>query len=318
MSNRLFETTERWLKAIWPEMPKSIVALIFEFIGAVSSFALILAYFDFEGTKILKVLSDTGKRIWTYSQAGEVPVILWLITLLIFYIIFLISRRVRLVAGAFTDDFSKGLINWEYGGGGLAVQRGEKGYELSVTHSGSGGGISNFGYWDNYIFSFECKVINRNVGWIIRATDRDNYIMIQLSLPNNEGKEYSSINPHYRIKGQWLVIERRLQVSLDLTEKVLSHQWLKVSIVVFGNTIDVFINKERVLNYRIPDPLRIPKKDIAPGSDLQSSLQEKGGIYEVEGFSFPAGRVGFRCFGQEHALIRNVKVEPKFWNSSRI
>lgn len=193
------------------------------------------------------------------------------------------------------------------------MQRGEKGYELSVTNSG-GGGISNFGFWDSYIFSFECKVINRNVGWIIRATDRENYAMIQLSLPN-ENKEYTSINPHFLVQGRMLVIERRLQVSQSLTEQVLSHQWLRVKIAIFGNTVDVFLNGERVLNYHIPDPLRIPKEQLIAGTSPEVKARA-GDTYEA--FSFPSGRVGFRCWGEEHALIRNVKVEPKFWNAKRI
>lgn len=314
MLNHLFSAIEDRLKEIWPGKPQSIVGFVFQFIGAVSSLAFILSYFNIQGVAVLDRLAEVRRMIFNYAQLQAVPRVIWLILVVFFFYVISTRRRVNLVAGTFTDDFSHGLVNWEYGGEGWTVQRGEKGYELSVTNSG-GGGISNFGLWDSYVFSFECKVVNRNAGWIIRATDRENYAMVQLSLPN-ENKDYSSINPHFLVQGKWLVIERRLQVSKSLTEKILSHQWLKVKIAVFGNTVDIFLNGERVLNYHIPDPLRIPKEELLAEDTSPEVRARAGKIYEA--YSFPAGRVGFRCFGQEHALFRNVKVEPKFWNSKKI
>ncbi|MFH1187433.1 MAG: family 16 glycoside hydrolase [bacterium] len=176
-----------------------------------------------------------------------------------------------------------------------------------MTNS-SDGGITNFGLWDNFEFSFKCKIINKNVGWIIRATDRVNYFMIQVSLDNIEKP---TINPHFRINGEWLKEKR----NLILKNPISINEWFQVVIKVYGNTINVFINNQHALHYFIPDPGRtitsrpiiMTKLDETNGSkeDIEKFVQQHNMI-----FSFPNGKVGFRCHGNEHAHFKNIKVIP--------
>lgn len=285
------------------------------FVSVVVGLLTILAFFEVPWSSLRDGTLVIIEKTIIDLEIREVPKVIWQGLLILFvvamYGISYILKRINLIAGSFEDDFKRGLKNWEYGGEDWKTQRGEEGHELSITNS-STGGISNFGLWDNYEFSFECKIINRNVGWIIRATDRENYVMMQLS----NTKEYVSLNPHYRIRGKWLVQEKRLNASPRLVARIKSQQWLKVRIVVFGNTIDIILDGERVLNYHIPDPLRIPKDELVAPDGKENSASSAEELFEA--FSFPAGRVGFRCFGSEHALIRNVRVRPRNWKSANI
>jgi len=215
----------------------------------------------------------------------------------------LLHRRLKIVAGAFKENFKNGLVNWEFGGEGWTIERGDDGLELSVTNSPNGG-ITNFGLWDNFVFSFQCKIINKNVGWIIKAKDRVNYFMVQCSLnPTSE----PTINPHFKLGDHWLVTKR----TLNLKHPIKTNEWFGVKIIVYGNTVNVFINDERALHYFIPDPGRaiasqpitIKKGDKAV--EKEKYIQENNVI-----FSFPNGKVGFRCSGDEHAHFRKIKVDP--------
>jgi hypothetical protein len=155
--------------------------------------------------------------------------------------------------------------------------------------------------------------MNRNVGWIIRATDREHYVMIQLSAVDGV-----TLNPHYRVPNGWWVLRQELKCSKQLMDKITSFKWIRVRIIVSGNTIDVYLDNERVMNHHIPDPIRlvIDKKYKWEGGDKQKSEKDKEiGIKELVSVSFPAGKVGFRCYGDEHAHIRKVRVRPLFWNS---
>lgn len=220
------------------------------------------------------------------------------------------QRQLNLVAGEFKDDFSKGLINWEYGGEGWSTEYSkDNGYELSVTNSYDGG-LTRRGFtWSDYIFEFETKIISKYTGWIVRAIDRNNYFMIQVS--------EKKIRPHFRVKGYWIVDD----YDLKLKNQVKDYEWFKVKIIVIGNTIDVYLGEkeEHALHYFIPDPGRaIVKK---PVKFLKAEITNQEGKNQVsadefkeqeEGliFSFPNGRVGFRCSGDEHAHFRKVRVKP--------
>lgn len=238
------------------------------------------------------------------------PYLLLILVFVLFWLYFL-HRRLKIVAGEFKENFKKGLVNWEFGGEGWTIERGEEGLELSVTNSGDGG-ITNFGLWDNFEFSFQCKIINRNVGWIVRAKDRVNYFMVQCNL---EDIKNPKIRPHFRLGDDYWLIDERL---LSLENPIKINDWFDVDIKVYGNTVNVFINDEHALHYFIPDPGRavtkLPVTTTKIGSenvaddkkeDITKYIQE----HKVT-FSFPNGKVGFRCWGNEHAHFRKIKTFP--------
>lgn len=118
MLYRLLQSIEDFLRKMWPERPRSVLGFIFQFIGAVSSFAFILSYFNVQGVAVLGRLAVAGRRILDYTQLQEVPRIVWLLAAVFAFYLASTRKRVNLVAGTFTDDFSNGLVNWEYGGEG--------------------------------------------------------------------------------------------------------------------------------------------------------------------------------------------------------
>ncbi|HEC66030.1 MAG TPA: hypothetical protein ENI23_12115, partial [bacterium] len=103
----------------------------------------------------------------------------------------------------FEDDFKKDPPkNWYYTdgewellpGGGLSVTQSEK------------GGITRTGHlWTDYSFEFTAIIVNKRIGWIVRAQDLFNCYMIQLN-PDVEGPYRRTIRPHIRVGGKWTVL----------------------------------------------------------------------------------------------------------------
>ncbi len=133
--------------------------------------------------------------------------------------------------------------------------------------------------------------------------------MIQLNLTD---PDHPKIRPHYRVNDQeytWIVLD---EASVDLKELNLKNpirlmEWIKVRIVIKGTDVDLYLNDEHVFHYYLPDPCLFQKdRKIINQAGEQVSLGK-----ELVVFSFPVGKVGFRCAPpSEHAHFRNVKVKP--------
>lgn len=284
--------------------------LVVKIVGVLAGLTVIFTYLQAQKINTGQFISSYINTVNKYLQIDKTPFVMWILAVILIIYLWFERRKLNFVAGAFSDNFEKGLVNWEYAGEGWTTQRGEKGFELSVTNSGDGG-ITNVGFgWDSYEFSFECKLINNCAGWIVRALDRENYIMIQLSKVDGR----LSLNPHYRVKSGWWVLSQDLSASEVVKEKVRTSEWINVKIVLHGNTVDVFMDSERVLNHHIPDPIRLIVNKEFKWEGMPTD-KGKMAMQEPISQSFPNGRVGFRCYGEEHAHIRNVKVKPLFWSS---
>jgi hypothetical protein len=162
---------------------------------------------------------------------------------------------------------------------------------LSITNSDPGGLTKVGALWENYTLSFEAKIIKGYLGVIVRAQDLDNYYMLQIALdrvrphrrvaipvvdpvPANkaEGAGEPAIQPVTYTVG-W-------QIFKDLTAP-LQHRldgWFRVRIAVHGQLLRMHINDELVW--------------------------EQAGFLKI-----PTGKIGFRSFGSEHALIRKVRLK---------
>lgn len=293
---------------------RNFFSFFVQLIPVIVGIIVILTFLQSKNINLISLLNSFIVSLTSLLQLQNIPIFIWVIIVILVFFLKNLSNKINIVAGEFVDNFDNGgLVNWEYGGEGWTVERGEGGYELSVTKSPDGG-ITNFGFWDSYEFNFECKIINKCIGWIVRATDREHYVMIQLSI----AEKNPTINPHYRVPTGWFVLKSELKASKSLIDKIKSGGWIKIRIVVFGNTIDVFIDNERVLNHFIPDPVRlVTEKKYEWGSSNELGQKEIG-LKQLESFSFPRGKVGFRCYGEEHAHIRKVIIKPLFWNNKDI
>lgn len=238
----------------------------------------------------------------------DIPIYFWILFSMVWLWLYQKSKFLGLVAGEFVDDFSKGLGNWEYGGEGWKTEF-ENGKPLLSVSQSSDGGISSKGFaWADYEFSFKTKIINKNVGWIIRAENRNKYLMIQLNME----KEIPRLRLHLRIPplqipgvaspNAWMVMQED-NLNLDTPIKLL--QWFETKIIVFGSTIDIYINNQHASHYFIPDPIRW--RNVIVREDKKEKIDEETYIASI---NYSSGKVGFRCFGNEHAHFRNLRVIP--------
>lgn len=242
-----------------------------------------------------------------FSLFLGIPIYFWLLFLTLTYHFYQKSRLLRIVAGEFTDDFSKGLGNWEFGGEGWKTEF-EDGMPLLSVSSSSDGGISNKGFnWSDYEFGFKGKVINKSMGWIIRAENRNKYLMIQL----NFEKDVPRLRLHLRIPPlqlpdiirsyDWMVMK---EDDIVMAKPIKLNEWFDTRIVVLGSTVDVYLNKQHVVHYYIPDPIRWSNVVKKKGEE---KIDE--GTY-VASINYSSGKVGFRCYGDEHSHVRDLRVTP--------
>lgn len=250
----------------------------------------------------------------TYYWIGIIVLFLIVIVVLSYQVLYL-----KLVSGEFMDDFKYGLGKWNYGNEGWTIEKEGEDPVLSVMNSDLGG-ITQSGLWDEYLFSFENKILGKGkIGWLVKARDRSNYMMLQFVIVDTEGKvsekgldEGIYIRPHFRHEGGWVIWpHEHLSLSESLQKIVRRYNWFKVSIQVRGNTVDVYIEGEHVYHLYLDDPLRIEKIENLEYQNEQGKKVGNMQVKKLNVFSYSQGRVGFRCAPtEEHAHIRKVQVKP--------
>lgn len=210
-------------------------------------------------------------------------VLIWLISLTLIviassYWILLMNRR--FIFG-FTDSFKKDpKINWDYRGSWTIADD-----NILVITGADEGGITKKGAdWENYTISFKAKIINGRLGVIVRAYDLNNYYMLQIN-PN-------IIVPHQRIS-----IPKIIGNSVD---------------PLVGYTIELhagwqrFEDKISPLSKELVDwfDVRIKVKDQSVSIFINNRLEFKQDSF----LQISKGKVGFRCHGEEKALIKKIKI----------
>lgn len=267
---------------------------------------------------IWEMIKATTDFIW--NQVVTSPLLTGFI-LIVFFILVVFWRRLRLVAGEFRDNFSEGLGKWEFGGEGWKTEQEDGASILSISES-EDGGITKKGFnWSDHSFTFMCKVIKRNVGWIVRAENRSKYLMIQLKLKDVKKPK---LRLHLRIPYfsredmSWIVIEEN---DLSPSKKIELNDWINVRIDLLGSNIDVFLNGEQAAHYFVADPLRVPTEFTPETVELQildkktkevKATEKVRIIRQFIPMDYSSGRVGFRCGHGEHAHIKKVVVKPLF------
>ncbi len=252
-----------------------------------------------------------------------IPVYYWVILIFVLILISsVLSYQViylKLVSGEFRDDFKEGLGKWNYGSEGWTIEKENEKQVLSVMNSDLGG-ITQSGLWDEYSFSFENKILGKGkIGWLVKARDRSNYMMLQFVIVDQEGKgsekgleEGVYIRPHFRYEGNWIIWpHERISLSEDMQKVVRRYAWFGVNIQVRGNTVDVFIEGEHIYHLYLEDPLRVEKVENMEYKDEEGKNVGNLQARKLNVFSYSQGRVGFRCSPtEEHAHIRKVRVKP--------
>lgn len=252
-----------------------------------------------------------------------IPVFYWFIITItlvgLLYWVSGLSRYIKLVSGEFRDDFKDGLGKWNFGNEGWLVEK-EKNETILSVMSSDLGGITQAGLWDSFSFSFENKLLGKGkIGWIVKARDRSNYMMLQLAIVDSEGtgsekglKKGIYIRPHFRYEGSWVIWPHEPLALSDSLEKIIRrYNWFKVDVQVRGNTIDLYLEGEHVYHLYLDDPLRVEKIENLEHYDEQGKKVGSMQIKKLNVFSYSQGRVGFRCAPtEEHAHIRKVKIKP--------
>jgi len=165
-----------------------------------------------------------------------------------------------------------------------------------ITNSDPGYIYSKNLTWSDYKLSFEFKIIKKCLGVILRAINLSNYVMLQITL--------DGIRPHIRINGGWKWWEHE-EVKLEFTERLSLDKWYKCLIYCEQKSINIkiFDGANEILNRTW---------DIPQGSLV---FQFKKSEKDSESISIPFpinleyGSVGFRNYGEEKALIKNILIE---------
>lgn len=305
MNKSLRQSIRLFLKKIGDFFVKTNVGRFIGLSGVVIGFLQTIGIWENLLMTVTKSISLLGQYL--LFPIFSFPIYFWVLVIWLTLWLRSQSKYLKLVSGEFVDDFRHGLSNWEYGGDSWKTEYEDEEPYLSVTES-SDGGISKKGFsWSDYEFSFKAKMINKNAGWIVRAENRNKYLMIQLNME----KEPYRLRLHLRVPPlqipglegthDWLVMQEN-EVNLD--KQIKFFEWIDIRIVVFGSNIDVYINSQHAAHYFIPDPIRwgnvVRKKD-------ETGIKEDTYVASV---NYSAGKVGFRCSGHEHSHFRDVRVKP--------
>ncbi len=290
----------------------SFISWIIKIITTLAAFVAILAFLQTRNINVVQLFSLFVQNVANLLQFGSVPVIVWIIVVPIVCLLWWQNRKINLVAGEFKDDFNHGLSKWEYNNEGWKIEKENGEIVLSVSQSPNGG-ISKKGFsWTDYKFSFDMKLINKSVGWIVRAENINKYIMVQF---NMEKDKLPMLRLHLRIPKsekrnyEWIVLQEDIINQININKL----EWFNAVVVVLGSNIDVYINRKHVAHYYIPDPVIALKeyRQVVDDKETEPSKEDidEKAVITLINFAI-AGRVGFRCWGDEHAHFKNIKVEP--------
>jgi len=267
----MFRSLERHLEIIvkWVAYISGLVTVL----GYVSKF------FEWGKSGLFVYLRDNIQVLWLLSVTAA-TFTLWVWT----------SRLQRRFVSGFSDNFSGDLqANWDFEGPWRIPEKGT----LLVSGSDAGGITKVGAQWENYTFTFRARIIKECLGVVVRAQDLSNYYMLQIrndrirphrrvavpvvqaeALPGPDEEhvpeEAGRIRPIRFIVG-WQIFDPPIPLSSNL------HDWFDVKVIVRGESVLLYID----------DELQMQRESF---------------------LKIPAGKVGFRNWGSEEALVKNVRV----------
>lgn len=153
---------------------------------------------------------------------------------------------------------------------------------------------------------------NNYLGFIFRARDFDNYFMLSIgvkvfstrikkvSIKNLKGKKDLLITPHVKVGGAWDVFTEN---SRDLKNFNFG-EYTKIKIKVKSSLLKLWVGKldgEPLFTWHLPTHYLInwgkEKKEDSPGDSSKIP------------FRTSIGRIGFRAYGEESFLIKNLTIK---------
>lgn len=244
---------------------------LFDFIASVSAIFLTWITFSF---------AQSPQSAFIFSVA--------IIFLFLFVVIYLRKRERDFYFIPF--DNRKDKDDW-IGSGVFEFSRTKNCFEISQASPGYV--YAKCLTWSDYKYEFEFKLRKKCLGVVVRSVNLSNYVMLQI--------EQSGINPHLRINGGW----RRWgaeEVGLLFPNNLSKDKWYKCELLVDKNIINIKIYHKKavvlddewtILQGNIIFEFKKDDKDLTPIS-----------------IPFPInleyGSGGFRNFGEEKALVKNV------------
>lgn len=166
---------------------------------------------------------------------------------------------------------------------------------FEITNSDSGYIFPKTILWDDYIYTSEFKISTISIGYIVRATNLSNCIMLQFF--------EDRIKFHVRRTAQWIFIN-----ELIFDEKLSKDHWHTVRIYCEKRSIRINIKQKNQTmfdqHWIIPDTVNF----IFNNGEITEDGKLKG-ISTVQQIDYDFGAIGVRNSGEERAFIKNITIE---------
>lgn len=177
---------------------------------------------------------------------------------------------------------------------------------ILVSNSNSGCFIKRRGFlktWKDFSASLDVSFpqqqdsrFERRIGIIFRAQNFEDYLMIELYHDNGLLK----FRPHVRLNGNW---DAPL-LDLDVNIQKVSGNSLRIDLDVKDNIATVVVNnkKKKPFKWIIPTNIEV--------NLLQKTQEDKLSKTSVPELYFrnSSGMFGFRCYGNQYALIEALSI----------
>lgn len=197
------------------------------------------------------------------------------------------------------------------------------GDSLEITASDSGGLIKDYLY-KNFLMTFNLKIVNGGrAGIIFRAQDLENYLMLQIVLQDgfkfpdgSVGTRIYDIVPHIRFLGSWETFNITPEPYHSTRLKYICEKGLLINLEVKDYMAILTIksnNETEEFRWNIPThtELNIYRQQVASeeSSDITKIDPLDGKFVPKIWFRDRHGRIGFRAYAWEKAVVSDLKIK---------
>lgn len=186
--------------------------------------------------------------------------------------------------------------NW-FGSGEFKFDKTNNAYLIANTDAGFI--FSQCLNWKDYLLEGEFKILNRNLGVIVRATNTSNYVMLQITK--------NSVRPHIRANGGWLPVYEVNKTGLSFEKEIKDGKWYKFSFTIKGERAEIKIYDKN--EYLINKDWQFIRGNIAVQIFKKGQRDNDSSTHELDiSVSYDYGSIGFRSSHGESALVRNLLI----------
>ena len=179
--------------------------------------------------------------------------------------------------------------------------QGEKCIFLTSAHDG----MISRDFFSQCVVTFKTSFFNGGFGFIYKAENLENYLMLKFNIDNN----ILNVKPHIR-KGRLWDVHDKINSA-----EIIEGEIYEVKIIINGRIINYEIVQERDFkkifedSYIVPDYFPYTAKLVEAGNGIGDIEKLAGASRKIEPPVF--GKIGFRAWQFEKAVIYNLKVEKK-------